>query len=74
MNDLKSDLFPRLGCLRGDVARQGEEPGWRGRVHLGGGWGGAAPLVFGKKSGERLGAALLLTHQTWVVYFIHERE
>lgn len=35
MNDLKSDLFPSLGCLRGDVAPKGEEPGRRGRVHLG---------------------------------------
>lgn len=35
MNDLKSDLFPSLGCLRGDVAPKGEEPVRRGRVHLG---------------------------------------
>lgn len=35
MNDLKSDLFPSLGCLRAAVALKGEELGQRGRVHLG---------------------------------------
>lgn len=49
MNDLKSDLFPRLGCLQGDAARKGEESGPRGRrVHLGrvfGEYSGGAPLL-----------------------------
>lgn len=77
MNDLKSDLFPKLGCLRGDAARKGEEPGPRGRrVH----WGaGGAPLVFGEYSGGApvsrfFYSVLLITHRTWMVYFIHERE
>lgn len=66
MNDLKSDLFPSLDCLRGDVALKGEEPGRRGRVHLGEGG-----VVFGENSGGNCTniSALLSTHHTWIVYF-----
>lgn len=69
MNDLKSDLFPSLDCLRGDVAPKGEESGRRGRVHLGG-----RLLSSLARTPGRCVSALLITHHAWMVYFIYERK
>lgn len=58
MNDLKSDLFPRLGCLGGRGARRGGA--WTG-------WAGLRVKASCLRREHR-------PHHTSSIYFIHERE
>lgn len=75
MNDLKSDPFP---SHRLPAGRRGAEGGGAWTAWVGGStlWGGGGRLLssLARIPGERRSSGLLITHQTWMVYFIHERQ